>query len=202
MLLLLVLSGTICGCGPSASPGPDSSASHVERRLLLAIDDSGSTAALRKKLMLSSWTLVQELDPSRDDLRVYRFAKTNEEFYSQVPTDQADFADQLRNNVLESSAERGTDYAAMFAKLAQVAASADCASVDCFVAGDGEDDFMGNQGHREKYRKAALQLISNPKVRSIRVWGVLPAGREEIRQMFEGDHGKLELLSTDQDPGD
>ena len=207
MPALLVLTVALCGCnsarppeggGATAFGGPATPA--ATRLTLLAVDRSGSTESIRAQLLETSFEVGTNFDSTRDAFRLYRFGRSIQEVYSQLPEDDDNFASVLAGQVKASDPLPGTDYPRAAQTLADAAAEAPEKEIRIVIVGDGRNDYAADPQSEERYRIAALRLARNPHVKWVRFWGVTVGTREEIRAVFKPLGKRLQIQSLDQNP--
>lgn len=209
LALLITIASACLACGPtegtfestdSAPLTHTPAAAQAKRLTLLAVDYSQSTQEIRDQLLQTTFDVATNFRTDRDAFQAFRFGHRIEEFYTQLPEDDDSFAIMLADNVRESDPVGGTDYPAMLERLANAAQASQANEVRIIIVGDGQNDAAGLSGHMNRYRQAAKQLASNPRVVFVRWWGVDTGTREEIRDVCAPLGPKLQIQSLDQNP--
>ena len=182
-LITLVL---VAGCS-----GPEG-----ESEYIYVIDRSDSTGGTRQNQIDS---VVVELDsvPLGTHLTIYRMGSTTEEVYSDDLNDTGIEAlkNTLMNDAKASDPVKGTNFNLMTQAVARRVASSKAKEIHIRLLTDGADDFTGDPKNQAAYEKAAKEVCSDKRVRSIVFAGVKPGFREAIRRNWGNSASPLQISS-------
>lgn len=173
--------------------------------VIVPADVSASTKAIRARLIESVESTGEELD-AYDFLTLIKFASVSTEVFSHPVESRGQFKKVLKG--LEGSDPvGGSDYVAALKSAADAAERSRAKSVFVLVVGDGERDGLleHDKTIKEAYRTQAQRLVSNPRVKEVRFFGLSTdlhlKVREDVRAAFSGPYeSKLRLLDLVEDP--
>lgn len=183
------------GPAPAPSlPGPTAYAYVVDR--------SGSTAAVRRRLLGTALAEIEGLPPGTRVV-LFRMGSRTEEFYDGATGDAgADgIAARLAEGALPSDGEPGTDFPAMAKSLAAFSRAFAGRRLLVRVLTDGGDDRARDAAAQASYRRDAAALCADPRVAEVAFWGVRPGFHEGVRRAFGKAGTRLRILGPGQELG-
>jgi hypothetical protein len=189
-LLITLIAVLSAGCG-SDHTKPSSTYVYV-------IDYSKSTTNIRKQEI---GQMLAELEAASDDTTVviYRMGyETQEIFSGQLGDAGTDtLLGTLKRDVVTSDPVLGTNFAKMATALVAFSKDFKGSSYNLRIMTDGANDFSDAKDVHI-YHEGAATLAHDQRLQSLRIYGVLPEFRQEIRQAFGAAGAKLQIINEDQ----
>jgi hypothetical protein len=195
---LLLVTAFLCIVMGILTAGCGSEHSKSATTYVYVIDYSKSTTNIRKQEI---GQMLAELEAAPDDTTVviYRMGyETQEIFSGQLGDAGTDtLLGTLQRDVVTNDPVLGTNFAKMATALVAFSKDFKGSSYNLRIMTDGANDF-DDAKDVHFYHEGTATLAHDQRLQSLRIYGVPPEFRQEIRQAFGAAGAKLQIINEDQ----
>lgn len=169
-----------------------------ETQLIIVKDYSGSIVGQASQQEALT-VLALENAPSHTYLDLFRMGATTEEIFAGSLDDTSPevIIKTLRQETSRADSRKGTNFAKMAQAVAKAVSASHAAKIQIRIFTDGGNDFL-DKASLESYRKAALMICRDRRLKSVTFTGVKPEYREPIRNIWAACGTKLQIQNSDQ----